>query len=1114
MVRKHIIRNKDNSIKQIQHIGADDEYIMFEVFGTDHKNTSIFTLQKNNIRYSNAVQKNRLGLPTLISPNINPMNINVGFSVEAGMYSIEIIYEQNSKLHKENKIPVNNAEKYDSSKDLLGSYIIHHKSQNSTSSVKVIDRITDNMPETVKKQIEKINNRKMPTSFNDVESPIKFDGENNINKRAIIYEDLAGGDYELTVKIPSNCYFKGMILRKVIRYWGTNTEEVGTNVFIKKITMTDTEMSKPREAKVVLDYDDIFESHNNPNGFAIGYGDECNITVKNSEGNISQIFGGYVDDITKNNETFELNCKDRLADTEKRYIMDYLTVQGGTKQDIEHPNKKDFGKYGEMLKYLCDICELTLKNNIPFNYWISGEKHDKGHIITFGKKKDIRKISVTNGIVTVHNNSIVLRNNESGLKKQVFNLYSTKNPVKLNGNVNGHNMHITLGMGNPKTSQEIKETVDVSMGDQMAGAVKWSKCGVSPNKDYVMGIGQKSAGKTSDKYLTGFWKGIFKNECPYCKKKGVLRWDSGRTDTKCIFSHGWNGTKRNWAAGGIPETQITCTNCDMDFDAVSGWEKINGSNRRLDIVKIGLKSSKHEQDLLHDGKLTAPVKGNVKISAEEVFKAVKNSVKGFKHRVGTGSTASYLEKYHVGDCWAWSEKIKKELMKYKVNCKIVEYSADTSNHRSVLYQNSKGEYVDFPYREYGFPKGTYNTSGSKKGTVVDKYTSGGRISQAVSGGNSTTKTETRKITVTKGYDINVPIKGYFDIIFSAGAKNSKKHHVFIDFTLNSKSRYAIGSFKPVFVNNSIKRITFKDIINKIKSAYSLKDPIDIWLYGINFITPKMDDEEIKNKSSWYTNDETTRDNSSCKMILYNISFDDKDAPDPAEYESCGKTVNDLFNTIVKEGNFLMDVTYGRHRCDDVVNFRVNNNINPSFYATDKSNILNWNNINYNANNSLFNKSVCVFKSNADGKYYYIERCDIGSMLLYHEKPSLETVSDETSVSEAYWNVRHNVKYNPTETCEYGITVIGFPDVKLEDLISVDSDNDKLDDVKVLKSISMTYDPKTRPSIRTELGLNEKADDLNVRDIIKNIKDRTLRQDTSFKSSALPITDENIYIWDY
>lgn len=1112
MVKKHIIRNKDNHIKEIKHIGTDDEYIMFECFGTDYEHIILFTPQKNNIHYSNkeVMLINRMGVPSYISKNINPMKLNMNFKVPTGLYSIEIMYEQHNKLHVANHVPATTPEKYDSSKDLLGSYKLTSKNQNANPHVKVANTITDYMPDTVKKQIEKINNYAPAIEFKNEEQSIKFDGENNVNKRKIFYKNLTDGEYNLELNIPSNCYFKGMILRKVVRYWSTNTEEVDTNVFMKHVELDDTEMIKPRNVKVTLAYDDILESLNNPNGFSIGYNDECNLFVKTTDDSIVQIFGGYVDDISKSDTTFELTCKDRLRDTEKRYIMDYLTIQNGTKKDTEHKEYKNFTKYEELLKFLCDVCEVTLKNNIPSNYWINTGKYSKGHVISFGKKKDIKKVTASNGTVTVHNNSIVLRNNDDGLKKQVFKLYSTKKPIDLNS-IGGLHMHLTIGMGNPKTSQKIKETVDVSKGDEIAGAVNWSKCGVSPNKKYVMGIGQGSAGQTSRKYDTGYWRSIFKNKCPNCKREGVLRWDSARTDTKCIFTHGWNGSKRTW---GIPETEITCTACDSDFDAVSGWEKMPASKKRLKTVKVGLKSSKHEQDLLHKGKLKAPVTGNVHVTAEEVFKAIKNSVKGFKY--GAGSTAHYLEKHHTGDCHAWSEKIKKELMKYKVNCKIVEYPAISSNHRSVLYQNKKGKYVDFPYREYNFPTLVRNTPNSKNGKVVDKYTSGSRIDNAVSGSSSTSKTETKEVTVTKGYDVNAPIKGYFDIVFSVDNSKNKKH-VYIGFTLNSKSNYEIDKFKPVFVNNSIKQFTIKDILGKIRNAYNLKNTQHLYLHGINFITPKMNTEEIKNeKSVWYTNDKTTKDDSSCKMILYKISFDDKNTPDPIEYESCGKTVNELMNTVVTESTLLVDLNYGRHRSDDVLNFRINNNVIPSFYASDNSNILEWSNINYNDNNSLFNKSICVFKKNVDGKYYYIEKWDMDSVLLYGEKPTVQVISEETSISEAYWNVRHDTKYNPKSTYEYEITVMGYPNVKLDDLINIDSDNDKLDDIKVLKSISMVYDPQTRPSIRTRLGLNEKEEDLHVRDIIKKIKEKSLKENTHVKSnvSIIPIADENEYSWEY
>ena len=167
---------------------------------------------------------------------------------------------------------------------------------------------------------------------------------------------------------------------------------------------------------------------------------------------------------------------------------------------------------------------------------MEGEKYNKSFDITFGKKKKIKKISVTNGQSVVNNSSITLRNNSSGKKKQIFRLYNPKQPVNISqyesigddGKPMGLNFHIVYGLGNTKTDHKKKETATVDIANNVAGAQKFGKCGVSQDKKYVMGIGKPSAGRNGSYSYNNIYKTVFKNKCPQCGKEGVLRWDSGR----------------------------------------------------------------------------------------------------------------------------------------------------------------------------------------------------------------------------------------------------------------------------------------------------------------------------------------------------------------------------------------------------------------------------------------------------------------------------------------------------------------------------------------------------------------------------------------------------------
>lgn len=1144
MVRKYIKRDWTDHERTTEYLSDEDEYIKFEIFSFDPEFTQTYIPERNTLTGENATKTSWKSWACYKSKDmINLMEFTLNYKVKkAGLYRIDIVYEQNSNLYSDSL--------YNTHKDLVGWYDIYLKGSKDehTATVNKVKKTKIAYPKgkldaKTKKQVEKALLKSGSITKQDLENneyledliesvnenvfkkpssaiDLKFEGENNIIKRKTIFKRLEEGDWKVELGVPHNCFMMGVIVRKVIKFWGTNNDEAGTNLQFTQAKFTNSDMVEPATLECTVGYDNSFECDKSPSGLYIDYMDEANLYIKNNEGNITQIFGGYVSTAIPDSDrkTINIHCASRLKDGANKYILDQLLIQHGDTSETEYKttNSISFNKYGQVLKYLCELYEISLKHNISGNY-VTGEIYTKGFNIAFGKKKDIKKIPVTNGKVTINKNSVTLRNNPSGKKKQVWTLYSPKKFINIS---NYEHLHITYGLGNPKTENKTKTTTNVDTASSTAGSQKFSKCGVSADKKYVMGIGKVSAGKSGSLSKSQIYKSVFKNKCPHCKK-ATLRWDSGRSDTKCIYTQRWNGYK-TYRGQRVTETEITCTNCDADYDSVTGWEKDGKFSSKLTKVGSTIKSSKTEQTKLHNGKLMAVVGSNVSVSASDIFKSIKSACKGYTHSIGTGSTVAYLEKHETGDCWAWSAKISKELKKYKVNHKIVQYkSGGSDRHRSVLYQNKNGEYVDFPYSKYNFPSGTHNSSGSKSKSakVIVNYKSGGRINQAVTSG-STTKTQTVETTVTKGYDKDKPFQAYIDICYSTSpTAKSKKYHIYVDFTQKASSAYSMSGLNPVWVNNSSKQITLKNVISKIRDYRG--ENTQIYLREINLIAPKIkstasDSSTTQDTSTeWYTYDKNTKDNSSCKMLLYSISFDNQTGTQPADLGACGKSVNEIMKSIVEEANYIVDMEYAEHRCNDKINFSVDNNNSAVFTAMEgnNNNILEWSNITYNPANELFNMSMCVFKDNVSKKYAYVDSRYPESILNYQEQCTLITENEEIGSKEAYWNARHNEKFNPEQTYSFTITVKGYPDVRLKELVEVVANAKKLNTLKECDSITVNYSNTTKPVIQTELGLGELAPDLQVAKNIRLLRDNAKGKTTSFSSTASPITDESVYEWD-
>lgn len=163
----------------------------------------------------------------------------------------------------------------------------------------------------------------------------------------------------------------------------------------------------------------------------------------------------------------------------------------------------------------------------------------------------------------------------------------------------------------------------------------WTKCGLSPNKKEIVAVAKHSGYekyrlKTKDvngktvKSAT-WYKTVFKNYCPICKKSGKLRYD-GQKRNGCITSTGayGKGYKTN-----IPEHEITCASCDADYDGVTGYDKATRALGKLKMVKKPVKSSESERNKLRNGKLlygskTVTVKANT-TQKEAIVRVVKNT---------------------------------------------------------------------------------------------------------------------------------------------------------------------------------------------------------------------------------------------------------------------------------------------------------------------------------------------------------------------------------------------------------------------------------------------------------------------------------------------------------
>ena len=1078
MVHKHIARDFSQHEKSIYR--PSDDYIKFEVFAYDPKSVKLYLLANYAEPFSKLtnVVKTAYQAWNCYKSKDKKSNMEFDFKYNAkeeGDYIIEIVYEQNQFIH--------NNKKFDTSKNLLGGLEIKKGSQT------IYDKT------------------------------LRYIGEDNCIKRIQQYQSFQKGVHQFHLYVPHNCYFYGVIIRRIEYYYGDNLDSAESNLQFTKATYTKSNQIKAAELSVEIGYDDDFENDLSPSGFYMDYMNECNLYVKDINGKTQRVFGGYISSILpdKDRTKLTITAADRLRDGNNKYILDEIKLIGGDKVESDYSlgMSKNFYRYGQVLKFLCNHYEVTLKSNVSKNYLVEGEKFRDGLTLKYGSQKNIKTIKATYGTTKPSKKFIMIRNNSLSTKEQSFLLYRAKDHAKAPPDISDYGyLHITYGLGNPKTEKKTKVTETVDVADTTAGSQKWGKCGQSYDGKYVMAIGQPSAGRTEGYSYNSLYKTIFENKCPHCG--GKLVWDAGREGTGCVYCGGYSGSKRSW--GDISETEITCESCCSDFCAVTGWEKDGGYSTRLTTYKKPVQSSREEQNKLFNGEMLA-MAGEVSITADDIFKAVTKIAFNYDYRLGTTSSYEEMKAAGTGDCWAFSDLILTELKKYKVTCKIVEYgTAYAGNHRSVQYLDDNNNWQNFPYREQGWNTRYNNmlndTDGVWHGTTIQEYR-GNTIGNA-KGTNSTTKQQTTEVTHTYGYDKDKPFQAYLEITYSTQQSfSAKKEKIFVDFTqVNSESNWTISGLKAYWINKAVRKSTLKvDICNFIRKTKYLPEDTHIYLQSLRFVTPKKEQKQGED-NDWYKYDKTTIDDSSCKMDLYQISFSNNAETEPSELNSCGKSVNAMMEEIIKDADYLVDMTYAKHRHQDVINFRVNNETKVKFVATegDNNNILDWSNISYAPITTLFNQSIIVFKDHS-GKYYYVNSRYAPSVLKYQSQVTLETVTDQIGQAEAYWRAINSDKYYQHETFSFTVVVPNYPHLRLGDMVQVISNARKLNTVKTVQSLKITYDIKDMPRIQTEIGLDELAPDMQLKQAMIKLRQNAKTERVYFSKSAIPVTDKDVYRWD-
>lgn len=436
---RHITRNFNaNKTNRIRY---DDDDFKCQIYRFDKTYEKHYTPNNGTVTVENGNKETFNGFSCYRSKNSKPLVIKFNYDAKekSSHYRIELLY---ANLRKKTK------------------------SSKADPTLKASATIT-------------INKEKVKNSMVMVGTDVNF-------SRNYQYCTLKEGKNTIEYSLSSNTVFIGIAVKKYDIWEAHRHNTKDDKLTMIKATVEHTEELQINTMTCEFMYyhglDELLEPTNpnaNRSGFVFDYRDEINLWVKDTNGKMEQVFGGYIstvnvdDDLTK----LTMECADRMIDLDRRYCLSEIYMKGyKTEDNIDYSSHYDYLKkynnYSDAVKFLTNNCEIFPLNNLRIGSPLI--KRNERKLVTY-KKGAYSKLNKSNMTVTADKGGITLRNGADTLKNGFCVIYDdniAKQSVLLN---NYPNLYFHYGLGVEKWEEKVEETKTVTVEGSTKTSETWLK---------------------------------------------------------------------------------------------------------------------------------------------------------------------------------------------------------------------------------------------------------------------------------------------------------------------------------------------------------------------------------------------------------------------------------------------------------------------------------------------------------------------------------------------------------------------------------------------------------------------------------------------------------------